>query len=104
MLHVEEKSTLTVKPDCPYCGFHTVIRYGHKYQKQRFYCKSCGKTFVPNAHTIMPNSCFPTKAWRKVISGMVHGNAIDYTKKDWLFPLYGLRYEAQGAYGFAVVP
>lgn len=62
-IHMEVKNTLAVKPDCPYCGSHTVIRYGHKCRKQRFYCKSCGKTFVPTTHTIMSNSHFPAEVW-----------------------------------------
>ena len=79
--HMEEKNTLAAKPDCPYCSSHTVIRYGHKCRKQRFYCKSCGKTFVPTTHTIMSNSHFPAEAWREVIGDTVHGDAIDYTAK-----------------------
>lgn len=77
--HMEEKNTLVVKPDCPYCGSHTVIRYGYKCRKQRFLCKSCAKTFVTTTHTIMANSHFPAEAWREVINDTVHGNAIDYT-------------------------
>ena len=73
------KDILTVKPDCPYCASHTFIRYGHKCRKQRFLCKSCGKTFVPTTHTIMSNSHFPADVWRKVIKDTVHGDAIDYT-------------------------
>ena len=80
-IHMEGKNTLAVKPDCPYCGSHTVIRYGHKCRKQRFYCKSCGKTFVPTTHTIMSNSHFSAEAWREVICDTVHGDAIDYTAK-----------------------
>ena len=33
--HMEEKNTLTAKPDCPCCGSSAVIRYGHKCRKQR---------------------------------------------------------------------
>lgn len=77
--HMEGKNALAAKPDCPYCGSHTVICYGHKCRKQRFFCKSCGRTFVPTTHTIMSNSHFPAAAWREVISDTVHGNAIDYT-------------------------
>ena len=73
------ENTLAVKPDCPYCGSHAVIRYGHKCGKQRFFCKSCGKTFVPTTHTIMSNSHFPAEVWREVIKDTVHGNALDYT-------------------------
>lgn len=79
--HMEEKNSSAVIPDCPYCASHTVIRYGRKCRKQRFFCKSCGKTFVPTTHTIMSNSHFPVEAWREVISDTVHGNAIDYTAK-----------------------
>lgn len=56
-----------------------LIRYGHKCGKQRFFCRSCGKTFVPTTHTIMSNSHFSAEVWREVIKDTVHGNAIDYT-------------------------
>ena len=79
--HMEEINPPTAKPDCPYCASHTVIRYGHKCRKQRFFCKSCGKTFVSTTHTIMSNSHFPVEAWREVINDTVHGNAIDNTAK-----------------------
>lgn len=79
--HMEEKTTLAVKPNCPYYSSHTVIRYGHKCRKQRFYCKAFGKTFVSTTHTIMSNSHFPAEVWREVINDTVHGNAIDYTAK-----------------------
>lgn len=73
-----EKSTLTVKPNCPYCGTQTVIRYGHKCGKQRFFCKSCEKIFVPTTHTIMSNFHFTAEVWREVIKDTVRGNAINY--------------------------
>ena len=76
---MEGKDTQAARPDCPYCSSHAIIRYGHKCRKQRFYCKSCGKTFVPTTHTIMSNSHFPAGTWREVISDTVRGNAIDYT-------------------------
>lgn len=79
--HMKEKNTLAAKPDCSYCVSHTVIRYGHKCRKQRFFCKSCGKTFVSTTHTIMSNSHFPAEAWREAIHDTVHGNAIDITAK-----------------------
>lgn len=72
-------SELNMKPDCPYCGSPSVIRYGHKCGKQRFFCKSCAKTFVPATHTIMSNSHFPPEVWHMVIGDTLRGNAIDYT-------------------------
>lgn len=76
-----EKNTSGMKPDCPYCGSHVIIRYGHKCGKQRFLCKSCAKTFVSTTHTIMSNSHFPEEIWQEVIIDTVQGNAIDYTAK-----------------------
>lgn len=73
------QNTITAIPDCPYCTSHSVIRYGHKCGKQRFFCKSCEKTFVQTTHTIMSNSHFPAEVWTEAIKDTVHGNAIDYT-------------------------
>lgn len=73
------KNTTTAIPHCPYCGFHSVIRYGHKCRKQRFLCKSCERTFMQTTHTVMANSHFPAEAWAEVIEDTLHGNAIDYT-------------------------
>ncbi len=70
------KNTLTVKFDCPYCGFHAVIRYGHKCGKQRFFCKSCRKTFAPAIHTIMSNSHFPAEVWPEVIKDIETKSAL----------------------------
>lgn len=67
------------KPDCPYCGSSNIIRYGHKCNKQRFFCKGCGRTFVTTTHTIMSNSHFPEEVWAEVIADTLRGNAIDYT-------------------------
>ena len=35
--HMEGKNTLVAKTNCPYYGSYTVIRYGHKCRKQRFF-------------------------------------------------------------------
>ena len=75
------KSTFDTKPDCPYCTSSAIIRYGHKCNKQRFFCKSCEKTFVSTTHTIMENSHFSADVWREVIQDTVCGGSIDYTAK-----------------------
>lgn len=68
-------------PDCPYCGSGTVIRYGLKHGKQRFFCKNCGRTFLPTTHTIMSMSHYPADIWKEVIEDTLRGNAIDYSVK-----------------------
>ena len=76
-----EAKELTPGPNCPYCGSNTVIRYGHKRKKQRFFCKTCGRTFVPTTNTIMSNSHFPASVWKEMITDTLYGNAIDYSAK-----------------------
>lgn len=65
---------------CPYCGGKTIIRYGKKCGKQRYYCKHCMKTFVTTTHTIMSESHQPAAVWKKVISDTLKGHSIDFTK------------------------
>ena len=73
-----EAKELTPKPDCPYCGSFTVIRYGYKCNKQRFLCKTCTRTFVTTTNTIMSNSHFQASVWKEMITDTLHGNAIDF--------------------------
>lgn len=60
------KTDLEFRPECPHCASSAVIRYGHKCGKQRFFCKSCGKTFVSTTHTIMENSHFQQRSGAKL--------------------------------------
>ena len=76
-----EAKELTLKPDCPYCRSHAIIRYGHKCGKQRFLCKTCKRTFVPTTNTIMSNSHFPASVWKEIATDTLHGNALDYSAK-----------------------
>lgn len=68
-----------LKPACPFCGSSDVIRYGHKCGKQRFLCKSCGRTFMTATHTVMSHSHFPADVWKESISDTIRGNALNYT-------------------------
>ncbi len=71
-------SNIGDRPDCPYCGSQNIIRYGHKCNKQRFYCKGCRRTFVTTTHTIMSHSRFPEEVWQEAIADTLRGDAIDY--------------------------
>lgn len=64
---------------CPYCGGSHIVRNGKKCGKQRFLCRSCGRTFVTTTHTIMSGSHSPASVWKEVISDTLRGDAIDYT-------------------------
>lgn len=59
--------TKEITPKLDY-GAYAIIRYDHKCRKQRFLCKTCGRTFVPTTNTIMSNSRFPAFVWKEIIS------------------------------------
>ena len=66
---------------CPYCGGTHIVRNGKKCGKQRFLCRSCGKTFVTTTHTLLSMSHSPASVWKEIISDTIRGDAIDYTAK-----------------------
>lgn len=39
------------KRECPHCGSNKVKKHGITAQRQRFYCKSCTRTYVSTIHT-----------------------------------------------------
>lgn len=69
----------SMKPACPFCGSSNVIRYGYKCGKQRFLCKSCGRTFMTTTHTIMSQSHFTADVWKESISDTIRGNSLSFT-------------------------
>ena len=79
-LMVNTKNSYSV-PDCPHCGTSSVIKFGHKCKKQRFLCKTCGRTFVSTTNTVMANSHFPAAVWKEVTEDTLRGKAIDYSAK-----------------------
>lgn len=76
-----ESRSESEKPDCPHCDHKNVIKYGHKYGKQRFLCKDCMQTFVTTTNTVMSHSHSPKELWAKIIDDAISGNAIDNTAK-----------------------
>lgn len=65
--------------DCPHCRSSSVIRYGRRCGKQRFQCKSCGRTFVETTNTIMYMSHQPLPVWEEVIEDTIKGLSLDET-------------------------
>lgn len=58
-----------------------IFEYGNKCKKQRFLCKTCGRTFVSTTNTVMANSHFPAAIWKEVTKDTLNGQAIDYSAK-----------------------
>ena len=78
----EERQTVDSEklPRCPHCGGESVIRFGHKRGKQRFYCKDCDKVFMSSTRTLMENSRCDEGEWRSVVADTLESTiSIDKT-------------------------
>ena len=75
----EEKSEV---PECPECNKATVVRNGHKHNKQAYLCRSCGKSFVETTKTGLFNSHSGEAVWKQVIRDTVNGISIDETAEN----------------------
>jgi len=84
--YVEEKIEESVEekpiPPCPHCKSEAVKRFGHVANRQRFCCKSCGKTFMETTNTIMAHSPCGEAAWKQVIRDTVEGASLDKTAQS----------------------
>lgn len=60
-----------LRPDCPHCRAEAklgyIVKRGKFDGKQRFYCKSCGKTFVATTKTAFAQTHKSEAVWRKFI-------------------------------------
>ena len=79
-LEMLNHETITVD-NCPYCGGTHIVRYGKKCGKQRYLCRTCGRTFVTTTHTIMSMSHYPAAVWKDVVTDTLDGDAIEHTAK-----------------------
>ena len=68
-------------PGCPRCSSAKVIRFGMKNGKQRYYCKGCGKTFLPTTNTVMFMSHFGKDIWQEMLNDTIDGHALVYSEK-----------------------
>ena len=67
------------RPNCPYCSSVTVVLDGKQRGKQRYWCKTCNRSFVPTTNTLMSKSHFDRSVWENVISDTFQGLSIDDT-------------------------
>ncbi len=66
---------------CPHCGSHSIILYGFKRGKQRYFCKGCGKTYVPTTGTVLSMSHFGMDVWQEFLRQTLEGDALSYAEK-----------------------
>ena len=55
------------RPACPYCSSDKVVLDGTQRSKQRNWCKSCNRSFVPTTNTIMSGSHYTIDNWKSMI-------------------------------------
>jgi len=66
---------------CPHCGSHNIILYGFKRGKQHYFCKGCGKTYVPTTGTVLSMSHFGMDVWQEFLRQTLEGNSLSYAEK-----------------------
>jgi len=71
------------RPDCPHCGSKSVVLDGKQCGKQRYWCKSCNKSFVPTTNTLMSESHFDREIWESIIEDTFNGLSIDDSADYW---------------------
>ena len=68
------------KPDCPYCAAKStlgcVIKKGNHKGSQRYFCKACGKYFVPTTNTAFAWSRKDANTWRNFIRLTISGESL----------------------------
>ena len=69
-------------PPCPHCGGENIKRNGHKHDKQAYFCRDCGKSYVETTKTGLFNSQSGEAVWKQVIRDTVNGVPIDETAEN----------------------
>ena len=64
---------------CPNCSSKHFIRYGHKDGIQRFFCKSCSKTFLPTTGNLMSSNRLSDENIRELIECEIEGLSLKET-------------------------
>ena len=72
-----DNATPENRPLCPHCQSKSIIKWGFRGGKQRFYCKECKNTFSYTTNTIMENSHFGRSVWREFIRDTLSGCSLD---------------------------
>lgn len=56
---------------CPHCGCLETVKYGRQEGRQRYKCKTCGKTFSLTTNTILYKTHKSLSTWEKYLDCMV---------------------------------
>ena len=72
-------NNLLENPSCIYCGSGAVKKDGIQHNKQRYRCKTCGRTFVATSNSVMRGSHFDRDTWKEVIEDTFKGFSIEFT-------------------------
>jgi transposase-like protein len=67
---------------CPDCGSSSIVKNGTFDNKQRYRCKSCGKTFTTTTGSIRHISKSSEKTWDRVLNGMIEDHTNSEISED----------------------
>lgn len=82
ILHGDGEEQITAERiPCPYCGSHNIILYRVKCGKQHYFCKSCGKIYVPTTGTVLSMSHFGMDVWQDFLRQTLESDSLSYAKK-----------------------
>lgn len=73
-------SSANEKPDCPHCAAKAnlgyIVKRGMNKGAQRYYCKACGKYFVPTTNTAFAFTRKDADTWRTFIKMTISGESL----------------------------
>ena len=77
---VKEHTFKTQIPDCPRCkakaDLGNIVRKGYKGGVQRYYCKACGRFFMPTTNTVFAYTHKYADVWEKFIEMTLGGKSL----------------------------
>ena len=77
---VQEYTFKNERPDCPHCNARAnlgfILKRGFKGETQRYFCKSCGRTFVATTKTTFEKTRKSSETWKKFIELTIEGYSI----------------------------
>jgi transposase-like protein len=57
---------------CPRCNKSHIIKYGKRYDRQRYKCKTCGKIFDERTSSVISSTKLPLETWFRYINLLVN--------------------------------
>ena len=67
---------------CIHCGSVDIRKHGKKNNRQRYFCKDCGKTFTNSTGSVMFHSRLSIEQWKELLRGIVENLSVREIAKN----------------------